>query len=57
MLRRPVLKLYWPTAAALLAALFQLSGILSPAELLVGDALLKTLPARPATRVAVVLID
>lgn len=43
--------------AAVLAPALQLAGILGPAELLLRDALLRALPARPATRVAVVLVD
>lgn len=35
----------------------QVTGVLTPAELLLRDALLRGLPARPATRVAVVLVD
>ena len=43
--------------AAVLTLVLQLSGALSSAELLVRDAMLRKLPSRPATRVAVVLID
>lgn len=43
--------------AAFLALLLQLSGLLSSAEGLVRDAMLRNLPARPASMVAVVLID
>ena len=53
----PALKPAWPAAAALLTALIQGSGLLAPAERLVGDALQRTLPARSASKVAVVLID
>lgn len=43
--------------AALLTLAIQMSGVLSSAELAIRDALLRTLPSRPATKVAVVLID
>lgn len=43
--------------AALLTLALHLSGALLSPELMVRDALLRTLPARPATKVAVVLID
>jgi signal transduction histidine kinase len=51
------LKFFWPATAALLTALLQVSGWLLPLERLVVDTLQRTLPARPATQVAVVLID
>lgn len=51
------LRLLWPTLAAVLALAFQLSGLLTPAELLVRDATLRHLPERPVARVAAVLID
>ena len=47
----------WPALAASLALVLQLSGALSSAELLVRDAMLRNLPSRPASKVAVVLID
>lgn len=43
--------------AALLTLAMQLSGVLSSAELVIRDSLLRTLPSSPATKVAVVLID
>lgn len=43
--------------AAALALLLTLSGALAPVELLVRDAMLRNLPSRPASNVAVVLID
>lgn len=43
--------------AALLVLVLQGSGVVSSAELLVRDAMLRNLPARPAARVVVVLID
>jgi signal transduction histidine kinase len=42
---------------AALALVLQLSGALAPIELLVRDAMLRSLPSRPASKVAVVLID
>lgn len=51
------MKLVWPALAAVLALVLQLSGALVPAELLLRDAMLRNLPSRPATKVAVVLID
>ena len=43
--------------AAALALALGVSGVLNPAELPLRDALLRALPARPATRMAVVLVD
>ncbi len=43
--------------AAALALLLTLSGALAPVELLVRDAMLRNLPSKPASNVAVVLID
>jgi signal transduction histidine kinase len=43
--------------AAILALALQLSGALSSAEGLLRDAMLRSLPSRPASKVAVVLID
>jgi len=51
------LRLLWPAMAALLTLALQGLGVLTSAELLVRDALLRTLPAKPAPVVAVVLID
>lgn len=53
----PPLKHLWPVVAALLTLAMQISEVFSSAELLLRDALLRTLPSRSATRVAVVLID
>ena len=51
------MRLLWPAMAALLTLALQGLGVLTSAELLVRDALLRTLPAKPAPVVAVVLID
>lgn len=56
-MRRSVLRLLWPALAAILALVLQISGALTSAELLVRDAMLRNLPSRPASTVAVVLID
>lgn len=51
------LRFLWPALAAVLALILQGSGALAPVELLVRDAMLRNLPSRPASKVAVVLID
>lgn len=51
------MRLLWPALAAILALALQVSGALTPAELLMRDVLLRNLPSRPAAKVAVVLID
>lgn len=51
------LKRLWPILAALLTLALQVSGAVSSAELLVRDALLRHLPSRSASKVAIVLID
>lgn len=56
-MRRSALKVLWPLLATLLALALHLSGALSSAELLVRDAMIRSLPSKAPSRVAVVLID
>ncbi len=56
-MRRRILRLVWPTLAAVLALSLQLSGLLTSGERLLRDALLRRLPPRAATHVAAVLVD
>ncbi|MBI1753853.1 MAG: CHASE2 domain-containing protein [Acidobacteria bacterium] len=53
----PSLSLLWPILVGLLALALQASGLLSPAELLLRDALLRAQPGQRSPKVAVVLID
>lgn len=47
----------WPTLAAVLTLALELSGLLTPWEWLLRDTLLRLSPERPASGVALVLID